>query len=87
MADFLSSPLASVVMLLAVTAVLVAVGVYVIGKVRAGLRESEPDASQWLTGFRELHDRGELDDEEYRTIKSVLSEQLQHEIDDTDKPR
>jgi hypothetical protein len=86
MAEFLSSPLASVVLLLAVTAVMIAVGVYVIGRVRADIKSPEPDAGQWLTEFRELHARGKLDDDEYKTIKSVLAEHLQHQIGDTDKP-
>ncbi len=87
MAEFLSSPVATVVFLLTVTAMLVAVGVYVIGKVRAGMKAPETKASEWLTQFRELHDQGELEDEEFRTIKSLLAERLQDELNDTDKPR
>ncbi len=86
MAEFLSSPLASVVFLSAVAAVLVAVGVYVIGRVRADVNQSEPKSSEWLSNFREMHAQGELDDEEYRTIKAVLSERLQHELNDAEKP-
>ena len=41
MAEFLASPWASIVFLLALTAMLVAVGVYVIGKVRAGSATGE----------------------------------------------
>jgi len=87
MADFLSSPAASIVFLLTLTAVLIAIGVYVIGKVRASMQDETPRSSEWLSNFREMHDQGDLDDEEYRTIKSVLSERLQHEINDNDKPR
>lgn len=86
MAQFLDSPLAAVVFLLALTATLIAVGVYVIGKVRAGLKRQAPRASDWLTNFQELHAQGELSDEEFRTIKALLAERLQHELSDTDKP-
>ncbi len=86
MAEFLATPLASVVLLLALTAVLVAVGVYVIAKVRAGLGSREPGASVWLTKFRELYAEGELSDDEFRTIKANLSKRLEHELNDTNKP-
>jgi uncharacterized membrane protein len=85
MAEFLSSPLAAVVFLLALTAALVAIGVYVIGRVRKEFKRSEPGASQWMTKFRDLHAKGELSDEEFRTIKALLADRLQHELSDTDK--
>ena len=85
MAEFLGSPLASVVFLLALTAALVAVGVYVIGKVRAGLYKQEPKSSASLTKFRELHAKGDLNDAEFRTIKALLAERLQHDLNDTDE--
>jgi uncharacterized membrane protein len=86
MAEFLGSPLVSVVFLLALTAALVAVGAYVIGKVRAGLKREEPDASAWLSRFKDLHAQGELSDEEFQTIKSMLAKRLQHELSDKDAP-
>ncbi len=86
MAEFLGSPLASVVFLVALTAAFVAAAVYVIARVRAGINRKEPPASEWLTNFKELHAKGELSDEEYRTIKAVLTERLQRELNGTDKP-
>jgi uncharacterized membrane protein len=87
MAEFLGSPLASVVALVAVTAIAIAGGVYVIGRVRAGINRKEPPASEWWTNFKELHAKGELSDEEYRTIKSMLADRLQRELNSTDEPR
>lgn len=87
MADLLNSPAARIVILVALTAALVAGGIYVIGKVRAGLRREEPPTSQWITKFRELHAKGVLSDEEYRTIKSVLAERFEEELNSTEKPR
>jgi uncharacterized membrane protein len=87
MAEFLGSPLAAIVFLLALTAALVAVGIYVIGRVRAGINGKDPPASDWLTKFEELHAKGELSDEEYRTIKGMLAERLQQELNSTDEPR
>lgn len=65
---------------LAVLAVAVTVAYYVIGKVREIPTQKEPTASQWLTKYRELHALGVLSDEEFRTIKSILSRQLQDEL-------
>jgi uncharacterized membrane protein len=84
MAEFLSSPLASVVFLFAVTAALVAIGIFVIGRVRAGVNEREPDASEYLTDFRELYARGELDENEFKTIKATLTNRLQKELKESD---
>ena len=86
MAEFMGSPLASVVFLLALTAALVAVGVYVIVKVRAGSEREELDSSEWLTKFKELHTQGKLSDEEFQTIKAMLTKRLQRELNDTNAP-
>jgi uncharacterized membrane protein len=87
MAEFLTSPVANVVFLVALTAILVAGGIYVIGRVRETFRSKDPPSSQWMTNFRDLHSQGELSDEEYREIKSVLAEHLERELNDTDEPR
>jgi len=72
-------------MLLTLLAMIIAVGVYVIGKVRASMRTSEPGASEWMTKFREMHLQGELSDEEFRTIKAMLAERLERELNDKDQ--
>jgi hypothetical protein len=84
MAEFLSSPLASVVFLLALTGALIAIGIFIVSKVRADMNGGEPDASEHLTDFRELFDRGELDEKEYKTIKATLTTRLQKELKETD---
>ena len=38
-----------------------------------------------LTKFRDLHSKGELSDEEFRTIKTKLADQLRAELKDTDE--
>ena len=80
MPDFLQSTAAQVVIWLALCAVLVAVGIYVVAKVRQTLAESEPETHELMANFRELHSQGELSDEEYRTIKATLAARLQREI-------
>lgn len=80
MPDFFESTAAQVVIWLAVCAVLVLVGIYVVAKVRQTFSESEPATHDMLANFRELHSQGELSDEEYRTIKATLAARLQREI-------
>jgi uncharacterized membrane protein len=63
-------------------AMLLAVGVYVIGKVRGVSAQHEPPASELLSKCRESHSRGELSDEEFRTIKTTLKPRLPEELND-----
>ncbi len=67
---------------LSALAILVAVAAYVIGKIRPKAVQKERRANQWLSKYREMHSRGELTDEEFRTIKTKLAQQLQDELKD-----
>jgi hypothetical protein len=93
LAQLLRSSTEQAVVWLSVLAVLIAVAVYVIGKVRSSAIQKEPTASNLLSKFRESHCRGDLSDEEFRTIKTTLATQLQQEIKDSgdkdqaDRPR
>lgn len=80
MPDFFHNTTAQVVIWVAIGAILVVVGIYVVAKVRETFSEREPATHQLLTNFRELHTQGELSDEEYRTIKATLAARLQREI-------
>jgi uncharacterized membrane protein len=67
-------------------AVVLAVVIYVIGRLRATPVQHEPTASELISKFRESHSRGELSDEEFRTIKTTLEAQLREELkDDAEK--
>jgi uncharacterized membrane protein len=70
---------------IAVLAAMVVVAYYVLGKIRPNPSQKEPNASQWLSKFRDLHSRGELSDEEFREIKTTLAAQLQDELNDNDE--
>jgi len=65
-----------------VLAMLLAVAYYVIDKVRKAPSQSEPTASELISKFRDLHSRGELSDEEFRTIRTTLAAQMQEELKD-----
>jgi len=64
----------------AALAILVTLGIYLAGKIRAAAVQKEPSANELLTKFREMHSQGVLSDEEFRTIKTTLTERLQTEL-------
>ena len=69
---------------LAVLAILIAVAVYIIAKIRPHPAQHEHETHELMAKFRELHSRGGLSDEEYRTIKGSFTEQLRRELNDDD---
>ena len=56
---------------------------FIVGKLRGREDAGQPQASELLSNFRELHSQGKLDEQEYRTIKTLLAARLQNEIKDT----
>ena len=81
MIEFLESTAAKVTIMLAIIVALMVIGIYSIARVRSKLTATGPDSSNLLTNFRELHAKGELSDEEFRTIKSMLGERMQKELE------
>ncbi len=69
----------------ALFATAVAVGFYLIAKVRNAFRQSQPSTSLLLDNFRDLHSSGQLSDEEYRNIKSKLAARLRDELKESEK--
>lgn len=85
-------PVIELAVSLFVLAVVVAIAVYVIGRVRretaeelAGRSEEDRHTAELMSRFRELHCQGGLSDEEYRTIKTRLADKLLGESRDTDE--
>ena len=86
MPNLLRGNTAELLLLLAVLSALVAASILMVGKLRDGAGDDKLKASDLMTNFRELHARGVLSDEEFRTIKAKLSAQLQSELKDTEGP-
>ncbi|MBS0211034.1 MAG: hypothetical protein JSS27_18980 [Planctomycetes bacterium] len=63
------------------TVIVCVVGYYLVDKVRRSLQQTGPTASDQVTNFRELHASGQLSDEEFRNIKSMLSARLKDQLD------
>ncbi len=64
----------------AILAALVAAAIYVVGLIRAKTVQQEPTAGELMAKLRESHSRGELSDEEFRTIKTKLAARLEQEL-------
>ena len=82
MLEFLQTDEAQVVLWTLGGVALCAIGVYVVKRFRDRKGDDQPQASELLTNFREIHSQGGLSDEEFRTIKARLAAQLEREINE-----
>lgn len=84
MLEFLQTDEAQVVLWTLGGVALCVVGVYVVKRFRDRKGDDQPQASELLTKFREIHSQGGLSDEEFRTIKAQLAARLEREINEND---
>lgn len=56
--------------------ILIIVGVYVVRKIRAETIQKDSSDTQMLIKLQEMRARGELDETEFRTIKTQLVERM-----------
>ncbi len=61
---------------------LVIVGVFIVQSFRGGTADKGSSANELLANFQEMRSRGDIDDADYRKIKSVLGDQLHSELKD-----
>jgi uncharacterized membrane protein len=78
-------PLSQAALWFAVIFALSALAVIALRKWRGSANDVQLKPSELLTKFRELHGRGTLSDDEYRTIKTKLARQLEAELRDNDQ--
>ena len=75
--------LAHAALLFAVIIALTIAGIYVMKRFRGNSGDEESLTNDMTTTFREIHGRGDLSEEEYRTIKTVLEERSRTESSDS----
>ena len=80
MVQFLQTSVAQTVIWCTVLAVLLVFAYFFVLRFRDNAVEDESDTNELLSNFRELHERGTLSEEEYRTIKTKLGSKLQQEL-------
>jgi uncharacterized membrane protein len=83
MPEWFRQPLLQAALWFAFILVLFALAILFLRKWRGGAAEDQQDSSELLTKFRELHVRGGLSDDEYRTIKTKLASRIETELNDT----
>jgi uncharacterized membrane protein len=67
---------------LGILAGLIAVGYLVVQRFRGGAANEGRPESDLLTKFQEMHHEGDISEQEYRTIKSVLGKDLRRSVKD-----
>lgn len=82
MPELLRHPLLQAALWFASILVLFALAILFLRKWRGGAAKDRQDPSELLTKFRELHLRGSLSDDEYRTIKTKLATRIGSELND-----
>jgi uncharacterized membrane protein len=85
MSNFFSHPLLLAALWFAVILSLVALAIVGLRRWRGDAADDQAGASELLTKFRELHARGGLSDDEYRTIKTKLATQLNSKLNSNDE--
>lgn len=84
MREFLSTTSAQAVIWTGVLLVLLIVGFYVVQRFREQADDDRLTPDELITNFRELHDAGDIDEKEFRTIKTVLRQRLGAESNDAE---
>ena len=81
MLKFLTTTEAQAVLYVAALLILMTIGYYIVLRFRDRTDEDQLTTSELLTNFREIHQQGDINDTEYRTIKTTLGAKLQDELE------
>ena len=85
MIQFLLEPTPQVVIWSTVSVIVILTSIYVVKKFRDRIDEDMPGPVEHMSFFREIYDEGDITETEFRTIKTVLSEQLEGTLNDPDE--
>ena len=77
--EILESPAARAVLGVTVLAILTTIAYYVVTNYRDRIDQDIPGPEEHLDNFQEIHSQGDISDEEFRTIETVLEQQLEHQ--------
>jgi hypothetical protein len=80
MPELFSHPLFKASLWFAAIFLLLALAVVALRKWRGSAANDQQDSSELLTKFRDIHLRGGLSDDEYRTIKTKLATRIDAEL-------
>jgi hypothetical protein len=80
MSRFLAESASELLLAFAGCGLLIAVGAWAIGRCKQMVYNQAPPTNEMMSTFHELHEQGELSDEEYKNIKTRLAARMQHEV-------
>ena len=83
MTELFRHPLSWAALWFAAIFALLALAVVVVRRFRGDAVDDQPSPNELLAKFRDLHARGGLSDDEYRTIKTKLATRIDTELSDT----
>jgi uncharacterized membrane protein len=79
MSGFLRDAAAELTLAFALCSLLTALGIYVIVRCKHMVYDQGTNTNEMMSTFHELHEQGELSDEEYKNIKTRLATRMQRE--------
>jgi len=85
MLDALTTREAPFVLILWAVAIVAVIGFYIVRRYRDQTVDDTPGANELLTNFHEMHLEGDIQEAEYRKIKTQMSEQLKEELNKPDE--
>jgi len=85
MTDLFRHPLSIAALWFAVIFALLALAVLAVRRWRDGSADDQQTSSQLMTKFREMHLRGSLSEDEYRTIKTKLAADIEAKLNDNNQ--
>ncbi|MFT5522798.1 MAG: hypothetical protein ACI9G1_002374 [Pirellulaceae bacterium] len=80
--QFLQTTEAQLVLGIAILCAMISVGYRIAISYRDQINDDRPSVSDTMTNFHEMLEEGDIEDSEYRTIKTVLGEKLKTELND-----
>jgi hypothetical protein len=87
MSVYLSNAATEVLMAVAACSVLATLGAYLIMRCKQLVYDQGGNTNEMMSTFHELHEQGELSDEEYKNIKNRLASRMQREAKTIDPAR
>jgi hypothetical protein len=83
MSGILNSAAADLLLAVAGCGLLAVVGTWLINRCKQMVYEQSSNSNEMMSTFSELHEQGELSDEEYKNIKTRLAAKMQLEARST----
>ena len=84
MKEFLLTTPVQAVIWSTVLLIVIVTAVFIVERLRDRMDDDRLEANELLTNFRDLHSQGEIEDAEFRDIKSVLGTRIASELKETD---